>query len=260
MIGAIIGDLAGSVYEFAQTKKVKSVKIKSIIEDNAFFSDDTILTLAVLDAIINKKDYGTTLKSYAQKYANYMPDFTPYFKTIFSPNFTNWSTQNVVGKSCGNGAMMRISPVGFLFDNVKEIKANVKLATKPSHNTKQAIKSATTVALIIYYFRHGLTKQEVVKKLKLKITKPTLSTFNYTCKDTLPICLYALFNSTSFENAIKLAISFGGDTDTNACIVGGMAEALYGVDKNLKTLALKKLPKEFQTLLNKFYKQHTNQK
>ena len=253
MLGAIIGDLAGSIYEFDQIKNTHPVIIDNIIEKNAFFSDDTILTVAILDAIVSKIDYGQKLKEYGKKYEKYMPDSKPYFATIFSPGFSKWVNGDYVGNSMGNGAMMRVSSVGYLFNSEEDVLENAKLATIPSHNDEFAIHCAQIVSLIIFYFRQGYSKEYVINKLKLKIQKPNIYKFNYTCEDTLDVCLYSLFNSSCFEDSIKLAISFGGDTDTNACIVGSMAEALYGIDNELIEIALSKLPKEFVEILKKVY-------
>jgi len=253
MLGAIIGDLAGSIYEYEQYHKVSPVEITNIIPANAFFSDDTILTVAIADAIINNIEYGVKLKEYTMKYFDKTPKDVPYFETMFSPNFFTWAKGNEQGCSCGNGAMMRISPVGYLFNTEREIIENVRLATSPSHNSDIAIECATTIALIIFYARQGFSKEEIVIKLNLKITKPNIKQFNYTCQDTIDLCLYAFFTANSFEECVRLAISFGGDTDTNACIVGSMAEAMYGINESLKQMALSKLPKEFIEIVQKFY-------
>lgn len=257
MLGAIIGDIAGSIYEYGQVKKVKKVKIDEFIKENSFYSDDTILTIAIADAILSKSDYESKLKQWAKKYMNYIPNTKPYFPTIFSPGFTEWVNGKRDGTSGGNGAMMRISPVGFLFDSEKDVIKNARLATIPSHNSEQAIKCATTIALIIFYSKKGLTKEEIIEKLKLKIVKPKLTKFNYTCIDTLDLCLYSFFNANSFKEGIDLAISFGGDTDTNACIVGGMCEAMYGIPNDLKQQALSKLPKDMLRVLKKIYKHNS---
>jgi len=254
MLGAIIGDLAGSIYEFEQINNFHKVKINNVIEDNAFFSDDTILTIAIADAILNNVDYETKLKEYAIEYDNKIPNDIPYFKTMFSPGFTKWAKGNFQGESSGNGAMMRISPIGYLFNTEEDVIKNARLATIPSHNNHDAIKSAKIISLIIYYARLGLDKQEIINKLNLKIKKPKITKFNYTYADTIDLCLYSLFNSNSFEESIRLAISFGGDTDTNACIVGSMAEAMFGIDESLKEQALSKIPKKFIDILNNAYK------
>lgn len=259
MLGAIIGDLAGSIYEFDQFHEHTKVSVKNIIEDNAFYSDDTILTIAIADCIINNKDYAKTLKEYAIKYENEIPKNVPYFEKMFSSGFLSWAkSNNQQGTSQGNGAMMRISPVGYLFNSEDEIIKNVYLATSPSHNTNEAIECATKVALIIFYARKGLSKEEIKKKLNLEIKTPNITKFNYTCTDTIDVCLYSLFNSNSFEESIKTAISFGGDTDTNACIVGSMAEAMFGISDELKQKALEKLPKHFKQILEKCY-ERTNE-
>lgn len=253
MLGAIIGDLSGSVYEFDQVKHYKPIKIKNIIEDNAFFSDDTILTVAIADAILNNVDFETKLKEYALLYVDKIPQDIPYFKTMFSPNFIEWAKSNYQGESVGNGAMMRISPVGFLFNSEEEVIKNTYLATIPSHNSPEAIESTKIISLIIFYARKGLSKPEIMNKLNLSIKKPNITKFNYTCSETLDLCLYSVFNLSSFEESIRLAISFGGDTDTNACIVGSIAEAMYGISDELKKKAFLKLPNEFLKIIEEFY-------
>ncbi len=251
MYGAIIGDLAGSIYEFDQLKKIQSIKMNNLIEDNAFYSDDTILTIAILDAILNNKDYDYYLRKYIQEYSNYKPDFEPYFKSSFSPNLIKWSKSNVVGISHGNGAMMRISPVGYMFDSEIDVIKNARLATIPSHNSKESIDSATTVALIIYYSRKGYTKDEIFKMLNIDIEYIPFTKFNTTCEETLGNCMYALYNSNSFEDAIKKTLLMGGDTDTNCAIVGSMAEAMYGIESEIIEQVNEKIPENFVKILNR---------
>ena len=251
MYGAIIGDLAGSIYEYNQIKEIKSIQVNEIIEEKAFFSDDTILTIAIADAILHDRDYDKYLREYIKKYKTYKPDFEPYFKNAFSPSLIKWSTGNYMGTSIGNGAMMRISPVGYLFNTEEEVIINSRLATMPSHNSKEAIDCATKIALIIFYLRKGLTLEKIYDKLNIKTNLKQFNHFNTTCTETIDNCLYTLYNSNSFEDAIKKIIALGGDTDTNACIVGSMAEALYGIDNELIEKANSKLPKEFVKILLK---------
>lgn len=251
MLGAIIGDLAGSIYEYDQFNEVKPIKINQLIESNAFYSDDTILTMAILDAILNDKDYDKYLRKYIKDYSNYKPNFTPYFENIFSPTTLKWGHSNYQGNSLGNGAMMRISPIGYLFDSEEEVIENAKLATIPSHNSKEAIDCATKIALMIFYFRKGLSKEEVYNKLNIIPKYLPFKKFNGTCKETIDNCLYVLYTSNSFEDALEKIISLGGDTDTNACIVGSVAQAMYGINDNLTSVVLKKLPQEFVKILKK---------
>ena len=126
-------------------------------------SDDTIETIAVMDAIINKKNYEQTLREYILNNIHYKPNFNPYFKTSFSPGTIKWAKGIGRNDSIGNGAMMRISPVGYLFNSEEDVITNTKLVTVPSHNSKEAIESATIITLMIYYFRNGLTKEEFIK-------------------------------------------------------------------------------------------------
>ena len=258
MWGAIIGDLAGSVYEFGQIKLVSKIKADTLIGENAFFSDDTILTVAVADAILTGQDYGTKLKEYITKYENYRPTFSPYFQTAFSPKLIEWAKGNFQGNSSGNGAMMRIAPVGYCFNTEEDVAKNAVLATVPSHNSREAVHCATKVALAIFYARKGLSKNQIMQKLGIHLHRPNLTKFNYTCADTIDLCFYALFTTDNFEDAIKQAIAFGGDTDTNACIVGSMAEPLYGINEELKQKAKAKLPNEFLQVINQFYAKTKN--
>ena len=251
MYGALIGDLAGSIYEYDQLRKVHSIQMNNLIEDNAFYSDDTILTIAILDAIVHDRNYDSYLRKYIHEYKEYKPNFSPYFKSSFSPNLIKWSESNISGTSHGNGAMMRISPVGYMFDSEKEVIENARLATIPSHNSKEAIDSATMVALIIYYSRKGLKKDEIFKMMNIDIKYIPFAKSNTTCEETLQNCLYALYNSNSFEDAISKTLLMGGDTDTNCAIVGSMSEALYGIGDELIEKVNEKIPKNFVKILSR---------
>lgn len=254
MWGSIIGDLAGSVYEFSQIKEVTPVVVDDLIRDDAFYSDDTILMVAIIDAILNDRDYNKYLREYGLEFIDYKPDVSPYFITSFSPGFIKWLKGNEEGLSMGNGAMMRIAPVGFMFDDLETVKEESEKVTSPSHNTSESIKCSQTVASIIYLARNGYSKEEIIDLLDLNISFKPFTKFNYTCGDTIGNCLYAVFTTDSFESALREVISYGGDTDTNACIVGGMAEAFYGVDQSLIDMAKEKIPKKFVKVLEKAYK------
>src|SRR5574344_772727 len=254
MWGAIIGDVAGSVYEYDQFLKTHELdNIGSLIKADGFFSDDTILKIGILNAILDNKKYDSMLRKYGKKYIDYKPDITPYFDKPFSPGFVNWINKKSEGKSNGHGAMMRISPVGYLFNTKEDVIKNAYLATSTSHDTKEAIDNATLVALIILLARMDYSKEEIIKELNISLKHNKFDKFNYTCSDTIDNCLYALFNSTTFEESITNIISYGGDTDTNACIVGAMAEALYGVNIYLIESVKPKLPVNFVELIERGY-------
>lgn len=253
MWGAIIGDIAGSIYEYHQFQKQEILNIKEIISTNGFYSDDTILTIAILDAALGDYDYEKHLRLYGNKYLNYKPNIENYFKNSFSPGFINWLNSKYIGKSTGNGAMMRISSIGFLFDNEDDVIKHAELATVPSHNTEEAIECATKIALIIFYARMKYSKEEIIKKLNIKLEYKPFIKFNSTCYETINNCLYATFSSESFDECLYKILSYGGDTDTNACIVGSMAEALYGINKEYIIDAKTKISREFTEILEKGY-------
>lgn len=251
MYGAIIGDLAGSIYEYDQIRQIKPIVINEIIEDNAFFSDDTILTIAVLDAINNNGDYNDYLRKYINLFSSYRPNFTPYFRSSFSPGTIKWANKDEIGFSKGNGAMMRISPVGYMFNSEEDVINNAISATVCSHNSDEAIDAAVKVALTIFYLRHGISRREVFDNLEICLRFSPFNKFNTTCMETIDNCFYVLDKSSDFEESIRKIILLGGDTDTNACIVGSMAEAAFGINDNLIECAKEKIPEEFQKILVK---------
>lgn len=252
MWGAIIGDMAGSIYEFTQIKKISPVQVETLIQKESYFSDDTILTIAILDAILHNQDYGFYLRKYGKAFKNYKPEYETFLGP-FSPNFMKWVDSDEIGNNIGNGAMMRISSVGYMFNTEEEVRENAKKATIPSHNSQEAIECATTIALIIFYARKGYSKEQIIDQLQLSFEYTPFQEFNGTCYKTIDNCLYAVFHSNNYEEAVKKVLSYGGDTDTNACIVGAMAEALYGVDDELIALAKQKLPQEFIEILEQGY-------
>lgn len=266
MLGAIIGDLAGSVYEYDEFTD-KNINLKrrlsifdkeKLIDNNSFYSDDTILTIAILNAILNNVSYEENLKKYGLKYYNKKPNTkVSHFKYMFSPGFIKWCQGKKTNNSIGNGALMRISPVGYLFDNKAKVLEETEKATVPSHNTKLALESSKIVTSIIFEIRNGKSKEQLKEMFDLNQNYDLEllqknNTFDSTC-NVLAKCLFILFQSNSFEDAIRKAISIGGDTDTVAAITGSMAEALYGIDDNLQELALAKLPLEFQEDLIRGY-------
>lgn len=254
MLGAIYGDKAGSTYEFKQLKEIKSINPEKLILPDSFYSDDTIETIAVIDAIINNKDYEETLRKYILENIDYKPNFNPYFNTSFSPGTIKWAKGIGKNNSIGNGAMMRISPVGYLFNSKEEVIENARLVTITSHNSKEAIESATIIALMIYYFRNGLTKEEVFQKLNILVRYEPFVKFNTTCRETLGNCLYAIYNSVSFEDSIRKTLLMGGDTDTNCCIVGSVTESLYGMSEVQKKETISGLPNQYVKILKRVYK------
>lgn len=273
MYGAIIGDLAGSMYEYLEyidsEKGIINLEARKLIlnkpdliDDRSFYSDDTILTIAILDGLLNNKSYTKVLKEYGLKYKLAVPKSVPYFKYMFSPGFISWCEGRKKGNSYGNGAAMRISPIGYLFDDKKLICNEVIKSTRPSHNTAQAINGAEAVALTIYMARKNinpdLIKEYIVNRYGFDLNYDfdnllCTNTFNSSCEETVKQSLYLLFSSDSFKEAVQKAISIGGDTDTTASITGSMAEALFGIPNDLIKQANEFLPLEFKANLVRGY-------
>lgn len=254
MWGAIIGDLAGSVHEYNQINCITPVRINDLISESSFYTDDTILTIAILNAILNDQNYDYYLRKYIQDYKEYKPNINPYFKSIFSKKLIEWADGSNIEKSIGNNALARISPIAYLFDREEDVRENVINATIPSHNSKEALDSATIVAMVIYLARQGYSKPEIISKLKLNIRYDKFTKFNLSCASTINNVLFAVLTSSTFTEAISKVISFGGNTGTNACIVGSMAESLYGIPDKLIYEAKEKLPLEFTSKLDEGYK------
>ena len=255
MLGAIIGDVAGSIYEvleinhqvdngtnrpYEERIKILDKSVPLFTEDSSF-TDDTILTCAIYDAFKNgNKDYNKYLKEYGLKEVKLGMD--KYGRSRFGKGFVEWLYSDKEGNSYGNGAAMRISPIGFLSNSVDEVIKESKDATIPSHNHPDSIKGAEAVALSVFLLNNGKSKEEVIQFIKdkyyplnydLEVLQHT-NRFSSKSSITVPQALYIFEISTDFEDCIRKAISIGGDADTIACIAGSLAEACYGVPENIK--------------------------
>ena len=276
MLGGIIGDLAGTKYEYQEfldsrkgiinierRREILNLDIE-LLTDESFISDDSLLTIAVAEAIIYNIDYKEKLKKYGQKYGNKPVEREGFFKNAFSPNFIKWANSNTNENenSQGNGAAMRISPVAFLFNDLETVEKEAKRATVPSHDSYQAIRGATCLAETIFLARNkedkNKIKEYVTKKYgyNLNYNLEELqenNTFNGSCEITVPQAIFLFLQSNDFEDSIRKAISIGGDTDTIACMVGGISEAYYGIPKELRNKALKLLPVDLRNIIIKAY-------
>lgn len=274
MLGAIIGDIVGSYYEVLEityqkehsTHRPYEERIKILDKNTPLFTndssytDDTILTCAIYDAIKNgNKEYAKYLKEYGLREIDLGLD--KYGRSRFGKGFVDWLKGNSEGCSYGNGAAMRISPVGYLFDSLEEIKEEAYNATIPSHNHIDAINGATSIAEAIYLLRIGYTKEKLENYIK-----ENYYDLNYDLDDlqhnnkfsskalvTVPQAIYMFLISESFEDCIRKSISIGGDTDTIACIAGSLAESYYGVPEDIKVRTKKYLSKDIYNLIKGDY-------
>jgi ADP-ribosylglycohydrolase len=224
MLGAIAGDMAGSIYENLRTKR-KDAKLFGCL---SMFTDDTVLTVAVAAAILTDRDYARAIKSYARRHPlrGYGPRFLAW---MVRPGYAPYN-------SFGNGSAMRVSPVGFAFDSEAEVLQEARRSAECTHTHPQGIKGAQATALAVYLARTRAEKEAIRRKVQeefgydLSMTvdqiRPGYS-FDITCQGSVPEAIVAFLDSTSYEDALRNAISLGGDSDTQACIAGGIAEAYY---------------------------------
>jgi ADP-ribosylglycohydrolase len=253
VIGAIIGDVIGSVYEWNRTKEMDF----PFFGEKTNFTDDTVLTIATAQAILSGDfDYAAQYKKYALDYPDrdYGGRFREWIKTAeIQPPYDSF----------GNGSAMRISPVGWLFKSLQETKKQARLSAACTHNHTEGIKGAESVAMAIYAARKGDTKGSIKDSIQnifgydlnktINEIRPTY-VFDKSCQGSVPQAIIAFLESTDFESAIRLAISLGGDSDTLACIAGSIAEAYYKeIPNDIKELVLAKLPPEFHQVIHIFY-------
>lgn len=273
MYGAIIGDLIGSLYEYEEfldsrkqiinkDRRKDSSTAKELFKDNCFYSDDTILTMAVLDSIINKKDYEQTIKQYAKNINLFAKTEQKTFPNHFSKRFLDWCDNKEKNDSIGNEASMRISSIAYLYDALDKIEEEVFKCTITSHNSEEAIKGAKAVASAIYLARKRKAKEEIKNYIEnnfnydLNFDLECLHNnylFSSLTSKTIPQCIYLFLISKDFEDLMRKALYIGGDTDTIACIAGSIGEAYYGIKKEWINKAKNKLPKEFVNLLDLAY-------
>lgn len=224
MLGAIIGDIIGSAYEFNNTKTMDFPLFTPLSR----FTDDTVLTVAVADAILHNKDYARSMWEYGRRYP----------QAGYGGRFAQWlqSPERKPYNSFGNGSAMRISPVGFAFDTVEEILTEAEKIASVTHNHPEGIKGAQVVALAVLMARQGAEKKDIKREIearfnynlqrKLDDIRPGY-TFDVSCQGSVPEAILAFLESNDYEDAIRKAISLGGDSDTIACMSGGIAQAYY---------------------------------
>jgi ADP-ribosylglycohydrolase len=225
MIGAIAGDIIGSIYE---GRPIKTTEFP-LFHPRAHPTDDTVLTVALADSILNEKDLVCCLKDYVYRYpdAGYGGSFFRWAMSLSTSPYSSW----------GNGSAMRVSPIGFAYDSLEEVLRKAEASAAVTHNHPEGIKGAQATAAAIYLGRTGKAKPEIRTYVEatfgydlrqtLDDIRPTYQ-FDVSCQGTVPPAIIAFLESTDFEDAIRKAISLGGDSDTLACITGGIAHAFYG--------------------------------
>ena len=225
MLGTIAGDIIGSVYESGWMKSTDF----PLFSPESTFTDDTVLTVAVADLILHGKDYAATLREYGRRYPN----------AGYGGMFCHWLYKPVSAPymSYGNGSAMRVSPVGFAFNTIEEVLTEAQRSAEVTHNHPEGIKGAQAIALAIFLARTGKEKKEIAGYIEgqfgynlrqtLDEIRPSYH-FDETCQGSVPQAIIAFLESTDYEDAVRKAVSLSGDSDTLACMAGGIAQAHYG--------------------------------
>ncbi len=250
MLGAIIGDIIGSVHEGVGTK----TKDFPLFMERSIFTDDSVLTVAVADWILTGEDLTDLLHAY---YHNFQ-------YRGYGGMFSEWACERERKpyNSFGNGSAMRVSPVGFAFDSIDEVLLWAEKSSAVTHNHPEGIRGAQAIASATYYARKDRDKDWIKARLEtqfgydlnmtLDSIRPSYS-FDGTCQGSVPQALTAFFESTSYEDAIRNAVSLGGDADTLACMAGGIAEAYYeGVPNELAEKARRLLDPKLIDVIHRF--------
>ena len=263
MDGFYVGDIIGNSYTHENEKYNLKTKDFELFTDRSKFSDDTILSFATIYWLLHTNHESNemirVLKSFYEKY----PDKNP---TIYGESFVNWVTNvnDEYRKSSGNGGAMRSAVIGWYAKDIEELKELVYKAIMPTHNEEGAIKASEIVAISIFLFKNNYTKDAVLNYIESNYNYDLHENINsyknyytYTsdAKETVRPALIAFFNSTDYEDSIRNAVSFGGDTDTITTINSSIAEAYYKlIPKDILEKAIKYLPNEFINILNDFKK------
>ena len=258
MLGAIIGDIVGSRFEHAK----KPEENFDLFNEKCHFTDDTVLTCAIAKAILNSNDDFSGLEKQTIKCLRELGK--QYNNCGYGHMFYNWLKQKNPQpyNSFGNGSAMRVSPICGVAKSLKEVKELSKKVTAVTHNHEEGIKGAEATAVAIWLAKNGKTKEEIKKYIERNYYKIPQKEKDFspltelTCQATMPKCFYAFFNSTSFEDSIRKAVCFGGDTDTIGAITGSIAESFYGVPEEMKEKALSYLDDDLQKIVADFMKKY----
>lgn len=250
-IGAIVGDVVGSIYEFDNHKSKEFPLFSNVAE----FTDDSIMTIATMAALLNGGTHDDFINAY-RRLGNSYP-------SSYGIRFADWlaSDRPEPYNSWGNGAPMRVSPIAWFYSKLEDVERIAKVSAEVTHNHPEGIKGAQSVAGAIFLARTGNSKQDIkdyVEKqynyfldFKLNDIRESYQ-FDESSAGTVPPAIVAFLESTDLEDAIRNAVSIGGDSDTVAAITGSIAEAFYGVTNDIEEQALKYLPPKLLAVLQEF--------
>lgn len=251
MLGSIIGDIAGSIYEW---DNVKHKGFQPLLAADAFFTDDTVLTVAVADALLHDRDPAEAFKEWGRRY----PD------SGWGGRFHQWlfSAETAPYGSFGNGAAMRVSPAGLLGRTLEEALDLARRVTEATHDHPEGLKGAAATVTAIFLARQGegpeAIRQAVTETCDYDLGRTVDAIrpgyrFDVSCRGSVPEALISALEATGYEDAIRNAISLGGDSDTLAAIAGGVAEARFGIPGEIAGEGWRRLPREMCRVLARLY-------
>lgn len=262
MFGAIIGDVIGSRFEFFNYRG----KDFELFDEDCMFTDDSVMTIAICKAIM---DCNGDYSELSQKVVESMQFFgKKYPHAGYGGMFSKWlkTEKPQPYNSFGNGSAMRVSAVAYEAETIEDVKKLSKIVTEVTHNHPEGIKGAEATAVTTFLARIGMTKENIKKYIeknyyvldfKIDEIRDTYR-FNETCQETVPQALECFFESESFEDAVRIAISLGGDSDTIGAIVGAIAEAYYGIPAYIKENVVGFLDEQLYEIVKDFEKYYLN--
>ena len=259
MLGAIIGDTVGSVYEFHNIKTIDF----PLFDPQSNYTDDSIMTMAVADWLLTDPQHGmdtleTSFLNFAKKYPCPMGGYGGgFYRWLFEPEtFENGKRRPY--NSFGNGAAMRCSANGWMFESLEETERVAGLSAAITHNHPEGIKGAQSTSAAIFMARNGKSKEKIRDYISTKYGYNlnrscdgirAVYDWDSSCQGTVPEAMVAFLDSTDFESAIRLAVSLGGDSDTLACITGGIAEAFYKtIPESIALRIWELIPEDFKAI------------
>jgi ADP-ribosylglycohydrolase len=257
MLGAIIGDIIGSVYEF-DNLKTDDLDAIELMRPDSRYTDDTVLTFAVAEAVMADRDYGGSLRKWGRGYprAGYGGRFYDWLLSDNPQPYNSW----------GNGSAMRVSPVAWAFSDLDSVLREAARSAEPTHNHPEGIRGAQATAAAVWLARKGAGKDDIrafiIERFLYDLSRSVAEirpeyVFNESCQGTVPEALAVFLESRDFEHAMKLAVSIGGDSDTIACITGGIAEAFYGeIPCELSSFAWDRLTEPMREIFERFMTQN----
>jgi ADP-ribosylglycohydrolase len=249
MLGAIAGDIIGSPFEFSPVKTTDFLPFGA----GSRFTDDTVLTVATAFSLLTDGDYGQNYRIFGRLYpqAGYGESFQQWLQEMDAPAYGSW----------GNGAAMRVSPIGFALDSEEEVLAEAGRSAAVTHDHPEGIKGAEAVALGVFLARQGAEagqiRREITDRFAYDLERTTAEIrpgykFEVSCQDSVPEAIICFLEGGDWLTAVRLAVSLGGDADTQACIAGALAQARFGLPAEVENKARDFLPDHMLEIVEDF--------